>query len=304
MGFGMMNSSWISPIRLLPVLVAATVIGACSRDSTNADTAAAEPSGCPSDELIELYLGYWRAAQPAPPLGAGGTLEDAYCSQAKIVDRLVMTLGPAVGYKAGLTSAAAQETFGASEPVRGVLLAGTFLENGAEVPISLGPRLRFEADMILVVENEAINGATTVEDVLANVGRIIPFIELPDLSVEEAAPLDGVVLAAINVAARSGVLGEPIPVQRTPEFLQALADMTVKLVDQNGTELMVAPGRAILDHPLNSVLWLLGSGVELHAGDYISLGSFGSLLVPEPGQTITMLYEGLPGSSPTTVRFR
>ncbi len=265
---------------------------------------ASESAGCPSDQQVEAYLVDWRAARPAMPLAAGGTLEDAYCSQRKIIDRLMPTLGSPVGYKAGITSAAAQQTFGVSEPVRGVLLEGMLLESGAEVSPTFGARPRFEADMILVVGDAAINQATTPEEVLANISAIIPFIEMPDLSVAEGQTLDGTVMTAINVASRSGVLGDPVPVQRTPEFLQALGEMTVQLVDQNDEVLMSAPGSAILGHPLNSVLWLLRSGLRVEAGDYLSLGSFGTLLVPEAGQTITVRYEGLPGDPTASVTFR
>jgi len=269
-----------------------------------AEESIAESAGCPSDSEVDAYLANWQAARPAMPLAAGGTLEDAICSQQKIVRRLATSLGSPVGYKAGLTSPAAQQTFGVTEPVRGTLLEGMLLENGAEVSATFGARPRFEADMIVVVANEAINQATTIEQVLANVSQIIPFIELPDLSVAEGETLDGTVMTAINVSGRLGVLGDPIPVQQTPEFLQALADMTVSLVDQNGEVLMSAPGSAILGHPFNSVLWLLQNGVRAEAGDYLSLGSFGSLLVPQSGQTITLNYEGLSGNPTASVTFR
>ena len=284
------------------VWLIAAVAAACA--PADPSTSVADPAGCPTDAQIESYLADWRAGRPASPLAAGGTLEDALCSQRKIVQLLEPSLGAPVGYKAGLTSAAAQQTFGVSEPVRGVLLEGNLLEDGAEVQADFGARPRFEADMILVVADEAINQATTPEQVLANLSAIIPFIELPDLAVAEGEVLDGTVLTAINVAARLGVLGAPLPVQQTPEFLEALAEMRVTLVDQNGEELMAAPGTAILGHPLNSVLWLLENGVEVEAGDYLSLGSFGSLLVPQAGQTITMTYEGLPGNPTATVSFR
>jgi 2-keto-4-pentenoate hydratase len=283
-------------------LFTAGLVAACS-PAPDAELVT-ESAGCPSDEEVENYLAAWQAARPAMPLAASGTLEDALCSQDKLVQLQVPSLGPPVGYKAGLTSAAAQETFGVSEPVRGVLLEGMLLENGAEVPATFGARPRFEADMILVVGDEAINQATGTEQVLANISQIIPFIELPDLSVADGETLDGTVLTAINVAARQGVMGDPIPAQQTTDFHQALADMTVSLADQSGEVLMSAPGSAILGHPLNSVLWLLENGVRVEEGDYLSLGSFGPLLVPQAGQRITLTYEGLPGNPTASVTFR
>ncbi|MEX2584293.1 MAG: hydratase [Gemmatimonadota bacterium] len=285
---------------LFPLFAGAVV--ACSAAPETAEVV--ESADCPSDQVVESYVADWQAARPTMPLAAGGTLDDAFCSQQKLVQMLTSSLGAPVGYKAGLTSAAAQEAFGVTEPVRGVLLEGMLVESGAEVPATFGARPRFEADMILVVADEAINQATTIEQVLANVSQIIPFIELPDLSVAEGETLDGTVMTAINVASRSGVLGNPIPVQQTPEFLEALAEMSVRLTDQNGEVLMSAPGSAILGHPLNSVLWLLESGVRAETGDYLSLGSFGTLLVPEAGQTITLTYDGLAGGPSSTVTFR
>jgi len=292
------------------VLSASAMLVACGGTDNDANTSATaaptivETPGCPSDAEIDRYLTDWRNRQPTQPLAEGGTLEDALCSQNKIVARLSADLGGRVGYKAGLTSQAAQQTFGVTEPVRAVLLEGMLLEDGAEVDPDFGARPRYEADMIVVVGNAAINQATTLEQVQQNLSEIRAFIELPDLSVAEGQTLDGTVLTAINVASRLGVVGDAVPVQQTPEFLRALEQMTVSLVDSQGEVVVSAPGSAILGHPLNSVLWLLANGVRFEAGDYVSLGSFGPLLVPDAGRTITVRYDGLPGEPTATVRFR
>jgi len=281
---------------------------ACSPGDPPPPTSDSAPSvtvaGCPDDGMVDAFLVDWREARPANALVTDGSFSAALCSQEKLLARLVPDLGRPVGHKAGLTSEAAQQTFGVSEPVRGVLLEGMLLEDGSEVDAGFGARARFEADMIVVVGSEEINQATTPAEVLTHLSGIIPFIELPDLAVAEGQPLDGPGLTAVNVAARLGVVGAPVPVQNTPEFLEALGGMTVRLVDQEGEVLVSAPGTAILGHPLNSVLWLLGSGVRFRQGDYISLGSFGPLLVPQAGQIIRLEYDGLPGSPTATVVFR
>ena len=280
------------------------VLSGCDPTESEAEPGqVSESAACPSDAEIDRFLADWHEAQPAQAVAAGGTFEDAFCAQQKLLDRLIPTLGNPVGFKAGLTSQAAQETFGVTEPVRGVLLEGMLLDDGAEIPVDFGARPRFEADIIVVVSDNAINDATTIEEVLANLSEVVPFIEVPDLAVSEDEPLDGVILTAVNVAARLGVVGDPIPVQQTPEFLQALADMTVRLVDGSGEELVSTPGSAILGHPLNSVLWLMESGLQLSPGDQLSLGSFGPLLIPEAGQSATLHYEGLPGNPTASVSF-
>jgi 2-keto-4-pentenoate hydratase len=84
--------------------------------------------------------------------------------------------------------------------------------------------------------------------------------------------------------------------------------MTVRVIDGNGRELDSGKGSAILDHPLNAVIWLADdlkkSGITLKPGDLLSLGSFSRPLSPQAGQTVRVIYEGLPGNPSVSVRFR
>ena len=252
-------------------------------------------AACPDDATIKALAGsIFAAVASAPP--SVTSIEDGLCAQAKLVRVLQERWGQPIGYKAGLTSKAAQETFKVGEPVRGILLADMMLKHGARVPAKYGALPRFEADMVVVVASADINAATTPKDVLANLSAIHPFIELPDLVVDAPSRLDGGSITAINVGARLGVLGAAIPIQKTDAFLSALGDMTVKVTDQDGQQLASAPGAAILGHPLNSVVWLRKNGVTFKLGDLISLGSFGPLLLPKPGLTATMTYVGFPAN--------
>jgi 2-keto-4-pentenoate hydratase len=128
----------------------------------------------------------------------------------------------------------------------------------------------------------------------------LAFIELPDNFIATNQPVHGPALTAANVGARYGILGTRIPVQATPAFLQALAEMKITMTDQNSQVLGQATGSAILDQPIHALLWLIEdlnrSGAKLKPGDMISLG--GVLQVtPQPGQNITVTYTGLPGGS-------
>jgi 2-keto-4-pentenoate hydratase len=121
---------------------------------------------------------------------------------------------------------------------------------------------------------------------------------LPDSIIAPNQRVTGPLLTAVNVGARYGVLGQRVPVKATPAFVDALAKMQINLVDGKGTEHGRATGSVILEQPLNAVLWLIEdlktSGKKLRAGDLLSLGSI-KALSPEPGQTYTAKYEGLPG---------
>lgn len=266
-----------------------------------ASSAAAD---CATDAQVDQYVQDYLANTPTQALSSGGSMEDAFCTQAKVVAALEPHMGPVVGYKAGLTSAPAQERFGTSEPVQGVLFRDMMLENGATVPITWGARPVFEADLVLVVGDAGINQATTPAEVIAHVSAIRPFIELPDLTLAESEPITPATLTAIAVAPKLGVLGAEIAVSDPAEITEALADMIVTLSAADGEVLAQAPGAAVLGHPANAALWLMSKGIEFQPGDLISVGSFGPLVPPAKGKGgASATYSGLPGNPTVSVVF-
>ena len=258
---------------------------------------AAAPSADAIKQLAEDYF----AKRPTQSVHAGLNLEEARRSQKEFVARLTPKLGPRVGFKVGLTSKAVQESLGASDPVRGVLLRDMMLKDGAKVPADFGARPIWEADLIVVVKDAGINNATTLLDVARHLSEVVAFIELPDRIVAETEKVDGNLITAINSSARLGVLGQRLKIDPTPEFVAALEKITVTATDQSGAELVKAKGDALLGHPLNPVLWLIkdlaATDEKLQAGDLISLGSFARPQPPQPGQTVTVRYDGLPGGA-------
>jgi 2-keto-4-pentenoate hydratase len=268
----------------------------------------AAPAVCPSHERVNTILRFQEAKEPIRGLPVDLSMRDAECGRRRLVEKLEAHENRIVGYKAGLTNRTLQERFGATSPVRGVLLEKMLLTGGADVPFDFGARPMFEADLLVVVKDAAIHKATTHVDVLRSLSMIVPFIELPDLLVAEGEKLSAPLLASLNVGARLGVVGKGIPVQATPAFAEALATMRVIVTDRDGKELASGTGAAILDHPLNAVLWLVQdlekSRIKLKAGDLLSLGSFTQPLTPRPGLAVTVRYEGLPGDPTVSVRFK
>jgi 2-keto-4-pentenoate hydratase len=245
----------------------------------------------------------WTKRQAAKSPGKDLTMAEGICTQAALVQRLSKSEGKVIGYKAGLTSPTAQQQLGVPMPVMGVLLSKMILPNGASVPADFGPRALFEADMLVTVRDEAINQAKTPLEVARHLTTLQPFIELPDLVLAQGEPMTGPVIVAINVGARRGVVGEPVPVLATQDFVDALANMQV-ILTADGQEVSRAPGKIILDHPLNAVVFIAEElqrrGGRLKAGDILSLGSFSRLTPPKPGQKVVARYEGLP-AGPMTV---
>ncbi len=263
-------------------------------------------AACLSDDQVAALYTAYQARQPAAN-PEGLSTADGECSRAKLQVLMAKALGAPVGYKAGLTNPAVQKRFNADAPVWGALYAPMLLPEDSVVDAAFGARALYEADLLVRVSSPAINQAGTPMQVLAAIDQLIPFIELPDLVVQAPPKLNGAAIAAINVGARLGVTGAPVPVEATQAFSDRLRDMEV-LVMADGFEADRGKGSDVLEHPLNAVVWLVRDlarqGMALKVGDLVSLGSFSKLLPPKPGLSVQVIYQGLPGTPMVAVRFK
>jgi 2-keto-4-pentenoate hydratase len=271
--------------------------------------AGAPAAACLSDAQVAALFDAYSSSVPAPnPEGLDKAAGE--CTRAKFNAMLRVQLGDPIGYKAGLTNPAVQKRFNHDSPVWGTLYPQMLLDDGAKVPAHFGARPLFEADLLVRVSSAAINQARTPADVLAAIDQVIPFIELPDLVVQAPPRLNGAAITAINVGARLGVTGKPIPVPATRaerfQMLDGLRDMTV-IISGDGTELARGKGSDVLEHPLNAVVWLVQDmareKLALKPGDLVSLGSFSPLLPPKPGLAVSVQYLGLPGQPKVGMSF-
>jgi 2-keto-4-pentenoate hydratase len=255
----------------------------------------AAPAFPEATRLAEEYL----ARREITPFVRPASFDDAYAFQKSFVKKLEPELGKLVGYKVGLVSREAQERYKINSPVRGVLLEQMLLPNGSGVTPGFALRPIFEADLIVVVKDKEINQAASLFDVADHLKEVVAFIELPDNYLPTNKPIDGVTLMAGNVGARLGVMGQRLPFESNRRFIESLANMVVTITDQTGAELGRGQGKAILDQPLNSVLWLIEqmdrAGEKLKPGDLISLGTIKTIPYPA-GKTVTVRYLGLPRS--------
>lgn len=231
------------------------------------------------------------APEPALDAAAAPTLRRA------VVAELVPRLGPVVGYKAALTSVAAQQRMGVSRPLLGSLLRDMLLPDAV---LRVGRPVLVEADLLVRVGDAAINRARTRAEALASLDAVLPFIELPALRFEGAPT--AVLLEAGNTGAWRGHAGRPVPLTASPQWLTRLETFSVTLQDAHGAVLGSGRGADLLGHPLDVVLWMVravrAEGQSLLPGDLLSLGS---LTAPTPVQAPARLrvrYEGLAESGP------
>ncbi len=225
------------------------------------------------------------------------TLPQAEEIQDLFVAEISKSLGQVVGYKAALTNPNAQERFNISQPLRGALLEKMLLENGSIISAKFGSRPIGEGDLIVRVGSAEINNAKTPRETLKYLDAVIPFIELGDLVYSQDVKLDAPALLAINVGARAGILGKPIPLADTDEWENRLENLRLEMLDEKGKVLASGNSSALLGNPLNVVLWIKDSlqaeGKQLKKGDLLSLGSITNFVAVQSNTTIRAKYISL-----------
>jgi 2-keto-4-pentenoate hydratase len=221
---------------------------------------------------------------------------------------------PIIGYKVALGSANVQQLFALNKPVVGLMFKQSLLPNGSMIKKSSAVNLAYEPDLLAVVKSAEINHAKSIQDLAPHIDRLVAFLEVPDLLIKPG-PSSGPAFIATNAAFRWGVMGDSIIARSDTAFLDSLKTMTVNTIDISaeldaGAEtenqiLSSAKGGAVMGHPYNAILFLLDQlhqrGVQLAAGDMISLGAYAS---PKPVggiQQVRVEYIGIDGAQTLTV---
>ncbi len=254
------------------------------------------------DEMAKNFI----AKKPVPVVSPNLTLQEAMMVQEAFVSRIESVYGPPVGYKAGLTSPPAQKKFGVTHPLLGVLLEKMLIrKTNLLMDARFGVLPLTEGDLVVRVGSDAINTAGSNHEIMAGLDAVFPFIELPDLFYQKGTKLNGPALAAINVAARYGLLGNPIRLEPTDEWEKRLGTFTLEILDKNGKKLASGKGSNLLGHPLNVVRWIRDTlkmkGKKLKKGDLLSLGTITKLMPAKPGMTIRARYSGLDPNGPVEI---
>jgi 2-keto-4-pentenoate hydratase len=262
---------------------------------------------CPKYEEIDLIVTAYVAKAPIKPIENLKNILEAYCAQGKLAAQIGRIKGVQAGFKAGYTSLSTRLDTDVDRPLRGFLFQNMFLSDGAVVPANFGARPRFSADLIAVAKDDHLNRATTPLEALEHISHFLPFIDLSDLMVEEGASNDMLNRIATNIGSRWGVLGKPIAVESTQEFLSMLESMVVVMQDENGATLGRGKGSDVLGHPMNSVLWIVRdlerAAQRIQQDDKIGVGAFFAAGTPQAGRVVKVTYQGLPGDPTVSVRF-
>jgi len=257
-------------------------------------------------KAVDTMAANYLQRKPVPAIAGDLTLADAMLVQKAFVSRIEATYGLPVGYKAGLTSPPAQKKFGVSHPLLGVLLEKMIIRKTSVVmDAKFGVLPLTEGDLVVSVGSDKINQAKTNQEILAALNAVYPFIELPDLFYAKGTKLNGPALAAANVVARYGLLGNPISLSPTGDWMKRLKTFKLEILDKNSKILATGKGANLLGDPLNVVRWIRDTlkkqGKMLKKGDLLSLGTITKLMPAKPGKTIRARYTGLDPKGPVEI---
>jgi 2-oxo-hept-3-ene-1,7-dioate hydratase len=260
-------------------------------------------AACPNrTEVLDYVHSYWQR-QPGKTFATVASLGDAYCAQGLVAAQIGWDMGTPAGYAVALSSVDAQRRHGVQHPVRGFLFKRMFLANGASIPADFAAVPIVSADLIAVVKGHDFQRARDALELLEHIDYLLPFIQLRDGSSTVAQGATG--LVATNLGTRYGVIGAPIPVERSQAFFDKLAAMRVVMTDAKGIELGAAHGTAVMGHPLNALHWLSRdleyNAQRIQPGDRLSVGAFFAPIAAHTGQQVTVRYAGLPGEPEVSI---
>ena len=262
---------------------------------------------CPKYEEINSIVIAYQAKTVIKPFANLDNITEAYCAQGKLAAQIGRIKGVQAGFKAGYTSLRTRTGTDVDRPLRGFLFQNMFLRDGAVVPANFGARPRFAADLIAVAKDDQLTSALTPIEALEHISHFLPFIDLSDLMLEEGVSPNMFNLIATNIGSRWGVLGNPIAVEATPEFLALLETMTVDMENEKGESLGRGQGSDVLGHPMNSVMWIVRdlehAAQRVQQDDKLGVGAFFAARMPQAGQSVKVTYRGLPGDPSVSVRF-
>ncbi len=209
-----------------------------------------------ADELYEA----WRTRTLTERLSVrypGLTAEDAYailhCNR-----RRAEAMGyRVVGYKIGLSSAAAMKSLGVTEPDYGFLFDGMAVEAGGESPFGgmMVPRVEGE---IAFVMGEDLKADATEEDVLAATAYVTASFELVESRV-------GGPNALVDTLSDNGSAGRYVLSEYHVDPRELDLPNIRLVLSKNGQFLAEGTAEVVMGTPLRSVAWL-GNKLRSHGG--------------------------------------
>jgi 2-keto-4-pentenoate hydratase len=213
--------------------------------------------------------------------------QQAYSDQNAILLNRLEGRTPA-GFKAGLTSAAAQQKFKSDRAVFGVLLAGSQLAGLKPIQMSHFGRGMVELEVGFRLSRAVTTPIADIVTLKSLVAVIAPAFELPDLALL-TTPSDGVLgIVRANVAAHSFVVGEAIVFGESLGKPGADIDAMAVKLHRDGDLVLSASSGDILGGQWQNLLALINDRVAegwvIQPDQWLLTGAIGQMLPLQAGR--------------------
>lgn len=218
-------------------------------------------------------------------------LAAAYDEQEAMADAMAL---PRVGWKVGVTSAAAREMLGLEEPFCGPMYAPYVMPSPAEFSVDATDLRIVEAEIGFRMKRDLAprSGDFTSAEVAAAIATVHPVFELANKRLPGTAKDDARWLIADGALNQAFVYGAGVAFNPDMD----LAAETVR-VSVDGSFVTEGVGANALGNPLNVIEWLANHlsarGITLKAGDWVSTGLICDVVFPDPGATVQAEFSSL-----------
>jgi 2-keto-4-pentenoate hydratase len=219
---------------------------------------------------------------PVRGLLEGMSIQDAYAVADLNIRRDVAAGASVVGWKAGLTASSVQQQLGVDSPDFGALLDTAAYGSGEAVPLHRLLQPKVEAEVAFVLENDLPQRRVTAADVMRSTAYVVPALEIVDSRITN---WDIAILDTVADNASSGLF--TLGLKPTLLTQVDVGDVTMNMMHA-GEMVSSGSGGACMGNPINAVVWLANTLVELgtplRAGDIILSGALGPMAtVQGPG---------------------
>jgi 2-keto-4-pentenoate hydratase len=231
---------------------------------------------------------------PCPPvrdLIGSSDIRAAYRVQSVLTAERLAAGGHRIGRKIGLTSTAVQKQLGVGQPDFGVLFDDMRLGGGDVISMGRLLQPKVEAEVAFLLAEDLMSGPLDARSVRPAIAYAVAAIEVVDSRV---AGWDITLGDTVADNASSGlfVLG---PQRRTLDQVEPAGVSMTMTVD--GELVSSGDGRACLGDPLNALVWLANTAIELgdplRAGEVILSGALGPMYPVRPGSVVRADISGL-----------
>ena len=226
-------------------------------------------------------------------------LDEAYAIQREYQNDISRDQGPIAGYKLAHTTAAPQQANNVSDPALGIMLANNIRQSPATLTAADFVQLGLECEVAVRIGADLPpSGAPYDRDkVSAAIASLTVAFEIIDIRRTPGQDPNVQFMTGVagNIFNAGVVLGEPVSDWQAIDLPAAHGSMTI-----NGD----GHGSDVMGHPLEPLVWLANKlsehGQTLTAGMVIITGSIVSPKIVEPGDTASIMIDGL-GSAELTV---